>query len=104
MTDDAIFAATCVVSCGDAYGTGYLVRADRVLTARHCIIKAIESNAPIELTFSTISLDEERHVSATVIVESAELDACILAIEPILTRAPLPITDVPPREGLSWKT
>ncbi|MCL4207962.1 MAG: trypsin-like peptidase domain-containing protein, partial [Pirellulaceae bacterium] len=105
MIDDAIFAATCVVSCGNICGTGFLVRLDRVLTARHSVIKALESNAPIELTFSRLPLDdEERRVAATIVAESADLDACILAVEPIPAHAPLPITDMPPREGLSWKT
>src|SRR5262249_53557870 len=105
MIDDAIFATTCAVSCGNVCGTGFLVRPDRVLTARHCVINALESSAPIELTFSRIPLDnEETRVSATVVADSAELDVCILAIEPIPTRVPLRITDVPPREGVSWKT
>lgn len=102
MIDNLIRAATCRVSCGDESGTGHLITDCHVLTARHCIIGAIESERAIELTF--LGPEGDISVAATIIAQSEEMDACILSIPESLERQPIPLYAAMPREGDDWRS
>lgn len=102
MIDNLIRAATCRVSCGDKSGTGHLVTAHNILTARHCVIPAIESEIPIELIFS--GPEGDITLAASIVAHSEELDACILFIPEPLERQPLSMNSAMPREGVDWRS
>jgi len=102
MIDNLIRAATCRISCGDESGTGHLITDCHVLTARHCIIGAIESERAIELTF--FGPEGDISVAATIIAQSEEMDACILSIPEPLKRQPIPLYAAMPREGDDWRS
>lgn len=102
MIDNIIKAATCCVSCGSEFGTGYLITDCHVLTARHCIIPAIKSGNVIGLTF----FGPEGNISllATIVGLSEELDACILSISEPLGRQPISLNATMPQEGGDWRS
>ena len=102
MIDNLIKAATCRISCGNDSGTGHLVTDFHVLTARHCVIKAIESGSAIELSFS--GPRDDVCIPATIVAQSEEMDVCILSISTQLNRKPIPLNAETPREGGSWRT
>src|SRR5271166_1004936 len=102
MIDNLIRAATCRVSCGDESGTGHLIMDCKVLTARHCIIAAIEATSAIELTFPGV--DGEITLPARIVAQSEELDACILSVPTSLERPPVPLSGAMPREGSDWRS
>jgi len=102
MIDNLIKAATCRVSCGDESGTGHLITDSHVLTARHCIIGAIESKKTIELTFN--GPEGDTTFPATITAQSEEMDICILSIPEPLGRQPIPLNTAMPREGDVWRS
>lgn len=102
MIDNLIRAATCRVSCGDKSGTGHLVTEHNILTARHCVIPAIESETPIELIFS--GPEGDITLTASIVAHSEELDACILFIPEPLERQPISMNSAMPREGVDWRS
>jgi hypothetical protein len=102
MIDNLIKAATCRVSCGDDSGTGYLITDRNVLTARHCVIAAIESGGAIELAF--FGPEGDISLPATIIAQSEERDACILSVPKSMGRLPIPLSATMPREGNDWRS
>ena len=102
MIDNLIRAATCRVLCGSESGTGQLITNDRILTARHCVIEAIESGNIIEFTF--FDQKEESKLVATVVADSVEFDVCILSIPDQLERKPILLNAEMPREGCEWRS
>jgi hypothetical protein len=72
------------------------------LTARHCITAAIESETEIKLTFS--GSDGDISLSATIVAQSEEMDACILTVQNPLGRQPIPLVAAMPREGSDWRS
>ncbi|QFY42557.1 trypsin-like peptidase domain-containing protein [Candidatus Methylospira mobilis] len=102
MIDNLIRAATCYVSCGSESGTGYLVTDCNVLTARHCVIPAINSGDTITLTFP--GPEGDIHLSATIIDQSEKMDICILSVSAQLGRSPIPLNAAMPREGEDWRS
>lgn len=102
MIDNIIRTATCRVSCGNESGTGQLITGCNVLTARHCVIPAIVSETPIELTFSRPEGDIT--LAATIIAQSEEMDACILSVSQPLECQPIPLNLAMPREGDNWRS
>ena len=102
MIDNLIRAATCRVSCGDEFGTGYLITDRNVLTARHCVTAAIESRSEIELTF--FGPEGDISVPATIVAQSEDMDACILSVPEPLGRPPIPLNAAMPREGNDWRS
>jgi len=102
MIDNLIRAATCRVECNDNSGTGHLITDCHVLTARHCVIGAIESEHAITVIFSGHGGDIS--LPATIVAKSEELDACILSIQKHLGRQPIPLNAVMPREGSDWRS
>jgi hypothetical protein len=102
MIDNLIRTATCRVSCGDESGTGQLITDCHVLTARHCVLEGIESQKEITLNFSDPGGDIR--LTATIVAESMELDACILSIPEPLERQPIPLNATIPRDGDEWRS
>jgi hypothetical protein len=102
MIDNIIRAATCRVLCGNETGTGHLITDCHVLTARHCVIGAIETQNTIELNFSGSEGDVS--LLATIIGQSEEMDTCILSIPEPLGRPPIPLNSAIPREGSDWRS
>jgi len=102
MIDNLLKAATCRVTCGNESGTGHLITDCQVLTARHCIIDAIESGSAIELTF--LGPEGDATLPATIIAQSEEMDVCILSIPVPLGRQLIPLNAAMPREGDDWRS
>lgn len=102
MIDNIVKAATCRIICGSVSGTGHLIADSYVLTARHCIIPAIEFDGTIELTF--FGAEGDISLQATIMAHSVELDACILSIPQPLGRQPIPLNSIMLREGDDWRS
>src|SRR5580658_4996020 len=102
MIDNIIKAATCRISCGDVTGTGYLVGEGKLLTARHCILHAVEGTARIEVTF--FDRAGGTVLSATIIDEDQQLDICLLSIRNLSPRLVLPLNGSLPEPGSDWRS
>ena len=102
MIDNLIMASACQINCGDAYGSGCLVAKGRILTARHCVLPAVESGEKITLTFLLASGDVV--VAATLVDHTAEFDACLLAFDQAFDAELVTLRDVRPRGGSDWLT
>ena len=63
-----------IIKCGDVNGTGFYVREDIVLTARHNIIDSINKGI-------VIKIDNVEYQSKAIIAEDAQLDMCLIKIK-----------------------
>jgi hypothetical protein len=97
MIDAEVRFATCRVQCGKDTGTGWLVSQDKVITARHCIIDAIDEDAEISLVFEYQGVS--KGVTANIIDHNSDLDICLLSIESISDITPITLNDSLPIEG-----
>ncbi|APZ93212.1 S1 family peptidase [Fuerstiella marisgermanici] len=105
LLESQLRSATCLVACGGESATAWLVSHNRVLTARHSIIPAIEKDVPIRLTFYAVAAsDQEQVCEATLVAEHSELDTALLSFAASIDRKELPIQDSVPREGKTWLT
>lgn len=93
MLDAEIKFATCRIECGKDAGTGWLVSPDKVMTARHCVLGAIDEGAPITLTFN--SPEASGGLKASVIDHDEVLDVCLLSIERTIEITPVPMSKKP---------
>jgi hypothetical protein len=100
MIDNLIKAATCRIICGPVQGSGHLIADGKVLTARHCILPAIETAIPIELLFQSESGD--LRIVATILDQNADLDVCLLSVNHSFPFPLIRLNKVPPREGSEW--
>ncbi|MCO8122895.1 serine protease [Stieleria sp. TO1_6] len=101
MFEVEIRSAVCKVICSDDIGTGFLIAEDKVLTARHCVLAAIEDGARIALEF----LDFEGgtiQIEAKLKDHSEESDASILELAESVERRPLSLFTNGAREGNEW--
>ena len=98
MIENLIRASTCQIICGEEFGSGILVSEKIILTARHCILKAIDSNDEIKLTFPERGLS----TSAKLFSDDKDLDICLLIIELELDLEPISFSHELPREGFDW--
>ena len=98
MIENHVKAATCEISCGDELGTGFLVTDKLILTARHCVLEAIEKGTVINLDFPSIG----DKLSATVVDDDSALDICLLSVINPLEINPIELTSSLPREGNDW--
>jgi len=101
MIDHLIRAATCRVACGTESGTGWLIGTDRVVTARHCVLAAVENAQPVELFFPDSG---DGAVIGRIVAQSEDWDACLLSLESTVAAAALPFSTELPREGETWQT
>jgi len=99
MFENLLRAATCRIICGELVGTGWLIAADTILTARHCILPALNENLAIEAEFVG---PDGATFAATVIDDVEDLDACLLALAKPCGRTPLSVNEEAPREGTRW--
>lgn len=103
MIDELVRLSTCAVSCDEVHGSGHLVTSSLVLTARHCVLSAIDGEAEIRLTFPAVDPQQNPiGVVATVVADDADLDVCILEVPTTRDRKVLPVRPSLPREGAPW--
>lgn len=100
MIENLMKSAVCQVKCGNDNGTGWVVSADQVITARHCVTSAIASNEVVELIF--LEPEGPRTVIARVAAHDDELDVAILVPSEKFSEATLPAFSSVPREGAHW--
>jgi len=99
---DFLKGSSCRVTSGEEYGTGFLVAKGTVLTARHCVLPAIESGQPISLKFSLITGDLS--AAAEILGHSEEFDACLVRFEQPFEAPAIPLQAPKPREGSEWRS
>lgn len=97
MIDNQIVSATCELRCGNDSGTGWLVTSTKVITARHCVIDAINDGTEISLVFHSNS--GSKTFNAKVFAEDESLDVCILLIEQEIEFTPIVLSEKMPIEG-----
>lgn len=97
MIDTQIEQATCKITCGDMTGTGLLISSSRVLTARHCVLDAIEKNIQINVRFEVNGVAQD--IAATVVADDCELDVCLLLLEREMDISPIILMESLPQEG-----
>lgn len=97
MLDVEIRDATCRIECGEDTGTGWLVAPNKVLTARHCVLDAIEENVPIFLMFNSQEITGE--IKAGILDHDLELDICLLSFEKTNKLTPIQVKETPPIGG-----
>ncbi|ARL22924.1 trypsin-like serine peptidase [Burkholderia pseudomallei] len=100
MTEDELKQATCQVIGNDESGTGWLITADLVLTAYHCVETAVRGGEPVIVRFGVGSSASEH----TVVVgpHDEDLDICLLQLSTPLGFEPIPIDSDGLRPGEKW--
>ncbi|SDG74559.1 Trypsin-like peptidase domain-containing protein [Paraburkholderia phenazinium] len=100
MTEDELKQATCQVIGNDESGTGWLITADLVLTAYHCVETAVRGGEPVIVRFGVGSSASEH----TVVVgpHDEDLDICLLQLSTPLGVEPIPIDSDGLRPGEKW--
>ncbi|WP_215398796.1 AVAST type 1 anti-phage system protease Avs1b [Rheinheimera oceanensis] len=97
MMDAQIKNATCQIKCGEASGTGWLISASQVVTARHCIDEAIDGDIQIEVQFEIGGVAQ--HLTAALVDDDKALDVCLLLLEREVDIAPMVVDAAIPVEG-----
>ncbi|PTQ96496.1 trypsin-like peptidase [Paraburkholderia sp. GV068] len=100
MTEDEIKQATCLVTGKNESGTGWLIKADLVLTAYHCVETAIRDGAPVTVRFGIGSSATE--LTVAVGQHDEDLDICLLHLSTPLSVEPIPINVDGLRPGEKW--
>ena len=100
MIENLVKAATCQVICGDELGTGYLVAEKLILSARHCVLKAVDNGTPINLKFSEQNCST--NLVATIVALDEGLDVCLLSIKELQGAQAIKLDATLPREGSDW--
>lgn len=95
--------STCKVSCGDLRGTGFLVGEDEVITARHCVLPAIENSVPVILEFHVPGTGKTA-VTAEVVDHEPDIDVCLLRINENLGVRYHGFDIEHPRVGTEWRS
>lgn len=100
MTEEEIKQATCQVVGKDESGTGWLITADFVLTAYHCVECAVRAGEPVVVRFGAGSST----IEFTVVVGPHDegLDVCLLRLPLPLDVEPIPIDIDGLRPGEKW--
>ncbi|WP_415302016.1 AVAST type 1 anti-phage system protease Avs1b [Alcaligenes sp. SJTW-7] len=100
MTEEEIKQATCQVMGKDETGTGWLITADLILTAYHCVKCAVNAGEPVVVQFGAGS----SAIKYTVAVGSYDddLDVCLLQLPLQLNVEPIPIDADGLRPGERW--
>lgn len=97
MLDTEIKVATCKIECGDESGTGSLITPRIVLTARHCVANAIDSNSEVSVTFNFISPPSV--MKAHVLGHDAKLDIALVELETECDISPIKLSGILPFGG-----
>ena len=99
MTEEEIKQATCQVVGKDS-GTGWLITADLILTAYHCVETAIQAGEPVIVRFGIGSSAFEHTVAVG--PHDKDLDICLLQLSTPLSVEPIPIDTDGLRPGEKW--
>lgn len=100
MTEEEVKLATCqVIGTGEA-GTGWLISADQVLSAYHCLGEAVAQGTGVEVSFG-VGPSAVKH-QAVLEVFDADLDVCVLRLPAPTEAAPVPLAIRAPRPGTRW--
>lgn len=100
MTEEEVKLATCqVIGAGEA-GTGWLISADQVLTAYHCLGEAAAQGTSVEVSFG-VGPSGSKH-QAVLMAFDADLDVCVLRLPAPVEVDPVPIAVASPRPGTRW--
>jgi len=100
MTEEEIKLATCqVIGAGEA-GTGWLISADQILTAYHCLGESTAQGTSVEVSFG-VGPSGSKH-QAVLKAFDADLDVCVLRLPAPLEVDPVPIAVASPRPGTCW--
>lgn len=102
MIDSIIRDATSRVVCGQASGTAWLIAKSTVITARHCIVDAIEHGAEIKLILPLTEGSKE--FQAKILATNDDFDVCLMSLEEEFGGESLPVNAVAPREGSLWRS
>lgn len=101
MTEDEVRLATCQVLGLGETGTGWLVSADHVLTAYHCLGEIVVKGTSIEVSFGIGPLASKH--STVVDAFDEELDVCLLRLANASERRPVPVHADTVRPGEQWR-
>ncbi|BCX75212.1 AVAST type 1 anti-phage system protease Avs1b [Acinetobacter sp. Tol 5] len=96
MLESTIRIAVCKIRCGTESGSGWLIRQNIVITAYHCIEKAIKGGEPIKLGFNFSESSDE--LTAEIIDYDEDLDVALLSLENIGMHLPISFSDSSPIE------
>lgn len=100
MTEEEIKQATCqVIGAGEA-GTGWLISADQILTAYHCLGESTAQGTSVEVSFG-IGPSSSKY-QAVLKAFDADLDVCVLRLPAPVEVDPVPIAVALPRPGTCW--
>ncbi len=102
MLNAEVRLATCRVKCGEDIGTGWLVSPDKVITARHCVLDALDENESQKITLAFERQEISEELTANIIDHDASLDICLLSIETISHVNPITLGDSIPIEGCQF--
>lgn len=99
MTEEEIKEATCKVLSNDS-GTGWLIAADLVLTAYHCVKSSVLAGEPIVVCFGVGSSTNDFTVAVG--PHDEDLDVCLLKLPIPLEVESIPIDTDGLRPGERW--
>ncbi len=100
MTEEEIKQATCQVVGMAESGTGWLITANLVLTAYHCVETAMRAGEPVIVRFGVGSSAIEHTVVVGPLDE--DLDVCLLQLPTPLDVEPITIASDGLRPGEKW--
>lgn len=102
MTEEEVKLATCQVLGIGETGTGWLVSADHVLTAYHCLGGVAAKGTAIKVSFG-VGSSASKH-SAVVDAFDEELDVCLLRLADASELRPIPVLTNAVRPGERWRS
>jgi len=100
MTEEEVKLATCQVVGKGESGTGWLITADLILTAFHCVETEVRAGESVIVLFGTGTSAIEHKV--VVAPHDEELDVCLLRLPTPLDIEPIPINVGGLRPGEKW--
>lgn len=100
MTEEEIKQATCQVVGTAESGTGWLITANLILTAYHCVESAVRAGEPVIVRFGAGSSAIEHTVVVGPLDE--DLDVCLLQLPTPLDVEPISIDADGLRPGEKW--
>lgn len=102
MIDTQIKDTIGQTSCGNTYGTAFLVADSILLTARHCVLEAIDAGSGITVAFTRHS--EKLELAAEILAINEELDACLLSLKEKVDIPALSLSSTLPLAGSGWQS
>lgn len=101
MIDTQIKDAVCQITCGNTSGTAFLVADSILLTARHCVLDAIDAGTGISVEFTRHS--EKIELIAEILAINEEFDACLLSLQEKVDIPALSLSSTLPLAGSDWQ-